>query len=104
MVVRGRRDQPLCIAIAAAGEGDASRELGKGKSERGAERAGPAQPLSLSSDREGPTMLAESAIPSLPRLDTATRAKTTGIGELGVWISGIWSLGFKTDEAYEFRV
>lgn len=60
--------------------------------------------LASPATERGPRCLADSAIPSFTRLSTATRAKTTGIRELGVSISGIWSLGFKTDEAYEFKV
>jgi hypothetical protein len=46
--------------------------------------------------------------PAVPRhqilLSDALRTKTTGIRELRVPISGIWRLGFKNDDANEFRV
>lgn len=62
---------------------------------REAVRAGLAQPAT----ERDPKKLADSPIPAFLCLDTAARAKTTGIRELGVPISGIWRLGFKTDEA-----
>ena len=51
-----------------------------------------------------PPRFADSAIPAFRRLYMATRTKTTGIREFRVHTSGIWRLGFKIDDAYEFRV
>ena len=46
--------------------------------------------------------------PAVPRhlilLLDALRTQMTGIRELRVPISGIWRLGFKNDDVYEFRV
>ena len=67
-------------------------------------RAGLARPFSVFSNQEGPTTTADSVIPAFLRLGTLARTKMTGIRELRVPISGIWRLGFKNDDAYEFRV
>ena len=109
VVVAGRRDHLLVDVTAVEKEELRRRGRGRGKWKmRESERLGPARPgFSLIPHLHKLTQLVPTlscTTYELRRLDMHRSLKTAGIGEVGVHTSGIWRLGFKIDDAYEFRV